>query len=69
MGTQVTATEAARSLNVSTARIRQLIDKGRLPATKLGSYWVLDSDDVEWARDRQKQGRPKKIKAAPPPSS
>ena len=51
--------EAAAELGVSTARIRALIDAGRLKAERLGvRSWVIAMKDLEAVRVRI-PGRPK----------
>jgi excisionase family DNA binding protein len=55
----LTVAEAARELNRSRVRIRQLIASGRLPATKHGRDWMIKPIDllrVDWPRS---PGRPR----------
>lgn len=55
----LTTREAAEILNVSDARIRQLIYAGRLPSQKIGQMNLIKKSDLELVKDR-KAGRPKK---------
>lgn len=43
---QVSVTEAAERLGISPQRVRQRIDRGQLPAVRIGSRWVLDEADL-----------------------
>jgi excisionase family DNA binding protein len=55
----LTVAQAAERLKVSPRAIRQFIDEGRLPAQKLGPYWILEAADVaRFARRKRKVGRP-----------
>ena len=54
-------TEAGRRLGVSDARVRALIESGRLKAVKVGGAWLIDPKDLEAVKDR-KVGRPKSRK-------
>jgi len=42
----ITAKEAARILNVTDRRVRQLIHEGRLEARKKGNLWLVRRDSV-----------------------
>ncbi len=55
----LTVSEAAKELNISARRVHALISAGRLPAEKLGSYYVIQRNDLELVRERS-VGRPKK---------
>jgi len=54
-------TEAARRLGVSDARVRALIQSGRLKAVKIGGAWLIDPKDLKAVKVR-KVGRPKSRK-------
>ncbi|MGI9311327.1 MAG: DNA methyltransferase [bacterium] len=56
-----TTAQVAEHLHVSSARVRKLIDDGRLPAEKHGRDYIFRRDDVErFARQGRKTvGRPK----------
>ncbi len=54
--------EASEKLNVSAIRIRQLIQQGRIPATKVGRDYVIQESDLKDIAER-KNGRPKKESA------
>jgi len=53
--------EAARRLGVSDARVRALIESGRLKAVKVGGAWLIDPKDLAAVKDR-KVGRPRKAR-------
>lgn len=55
--------DVAERLNISTARVHQLIQSGFLPAQKIGRDWFILEKDVESAQSRPGRGRPKKTKA------
>ena len=59
-GNLISVTEAAKQLGVIRQRVLQLIDAGRLPATKVGSTYVIKETDLDLVKDR-KPGRPPKI--------
>ncbi len=59
----LTTKQAAEILKITHARVRQLIDKGRLPATKFANAWMIKKKDLEKVKDR-KPGRPKKCSQA-----
>ncbi len=52
-------TQAGKKLGISRIRVRQLINKGRLPAEKVGRDWVIKEKDLKKVMNR-KPGRPKK---------
>jgi len=54
-------TEAARRLGVSDARVRALIESGRLKAVKIGGAWLIDPKDLAAVKNR-KVGRPRKVR-------
>ena len=54
--------QAAAALGVNRQRVQQLIESKRLPAQKVGAYYVIREIDLELVRDR-KAGRPPKAKA------
>lgn len=52
--------QAAEMLHVSATRVRALIKKGTLPATKVGNSWCLEEKDVlRRTMNRPKAGRPR----------
>lgn len=53
--------EAAKKLEISAIRIRQLIKEGRLPAQKVGRDYIIQEKDLALVTDR-KNGRPPKVK-------
>lgn len=56
----VTASEAARMLGVSTARVSQLITSGRLDSWKVGGTRMVSLESVESRmKESPKAGRPK----------
>jgi excisionase family DNA binding protein len=44
--------EAAQRLGISAIQVRQLIDKGRLPAKNLGSTFAIRSSDLKLVENR-----------------
>lgn len=44
---EVSASQAARLLNVSRNRVAALIFKGLLPARAVGRQYVINTDDIE----------------------
>jgi len=51
--------EAARRLNLTDVRVRQLIDEGRIAATKVGRTWVIRGEDLsEYSKKQRRPGRP-----------
>ena len=64
----ITTTEAAVRLGISSARVRQMVLSGELPAQKLGPVNMVKAGDLELVRNRRSVGRPKKepeIEVAP----
>lgn len=57
----LTVAEAAKELNIGVRRVHVLITSERLPAEKLGSYYVIKRADLDLVRDRP-TGRPPKVK-------
>lgn len=56
----LSVSQAAEMLHVSATRVRALIKKGTLPATKVGNSWCLEEKDVlQRTMDRPKAGRPR----------
>ena len=53
--------EAAEILEISDARVRQLIYAGKLPSQKIGQMNLIKKSDLELVKDR-KTGRPPKDK-------
>ena len=54
----MTTAEAARRLGVTHRRVRQLIEAGRLPASKFGPVWVVVEADLRLVENRPGPGRP-----------
>jgi excisionase family DNA binding protein len=57
----ISAAEAAKRLNVTSSRVRKMIDSGRLKATKVGNMWVINPKDLDAVKNR-KVGRPRKAR-------
>jgi excisionase family DNA binding protein len=53
--------QAAAALGVNRQRVQQLIESKRLPAEKVGAYYVIREADLELVQER-KVGRPPKAK-------
>lgn len=58
----ITTTEAAGRLGVSSARVRQLVADGTLPAQKFGPVNMIKESDLDAVRERPGVGRPPKAK-------
>ena len=60
MGSQLVGVpDAARRLRLTEVRVRQLIDEGRIAATKVGRTWVIREEDLtEYSKKERKPGRP-----------
>jgi excisionase family DNA binding protein len=58
----LSVTQAAAALGVHRQRVQQLIEAKRLPAEKVGAFYVIREVDLELVRER-KVGRPPKAKA------
>lgn len=51
--------EAAERLGVSVRRVRQLVEQGDLPASRIGRAWAIDSAAVDRRKEREApSGRP-----------
>ncbi len=55
----LTTREAAEILEISDARVRQLIYAGKLPSQKIGQMNLIKKSDLELVKER-KTGRPPK---------
>jgi len=61
MGEKVTTEKVAEILQITPARVRQLISENKIKSTKMGRDHLIDLSEVElFARRRKKAGRPKK---------
>jgi excisionase family DNA binding protein len=60
----LTTEEAAHRLGVTTARVRQMIIAGRLPAQRFGRSHVIVASDLELIKDRSPGRPPGKVSAA-----
>lgn len=56
----ITTTEAAERLGISSARVRQLVLSGKLPATKFGPVNMVKETDLALVKNRPAAGRPPK---------
>ena len=57
----LSTTQCARILGLSRSRVRYLIIRKQLPATKLGRDWIVKEQDLEkFKAIPRKAGRPKK---------
>lgn len=57
MSDLLTIQQAGVELGISRSRVHALIQAGRLPAQKIGSYWAIERAALEAVRVR-KPGRP-----------
>jgi excisionase family DNA binding protein len=54
-----TTKQAAERLGISVRRVQLLIQKGSLPAEKIGRDWIIDDEDLEeFASQKRSPGRP-----------
>jgi hypothetical protein len=65
MSKRITVTEAARMLDLTTSRVRQLLGDGSIAGEKVTgphvAYWMVRLDSVvKHGKNRPKLGRPKK---------
>ena len=59
----VTVTEAAKLLKIGRMGVHQAIQRGRLPAIKLGGVLFIDRSDLpKYRKSKSVGGRPKKKK-------
>jgi len=58
----LTTAQAAALLGVGAHRVRELIRKGRLPATRHGRDWLIAEENLPLVADRR-PGRPPQKKA------
>ncbi|HKO42711.1 MAG TPA: helix-turn-helix domain-containing protein [Pyrinomonadaceae bacterium] len=59
----ISTAEAAKRLNVTSSRVRKMIEAGRLKAMKVGREWLIDPKDLNAVKNR-KVGRPKSLKTS-----
>lgn len=52
--------EAAEKLGISSIRVRQLIQEGKIEATRVGRDYVINEADLANIKTYGKAGRPKK---------
>lgn len=62
MNDLLTVAETAKELGLSSRRVHDFIQDGRLPAEKIGSYYVIKKSDLDLVKDRV-VGRPPKKKS------
>jgi excisionase family DNA binding protein len=55
----LTTRQAAKILKISIREVRFLIERGRLPAQKLGRDWTIRAVDLEKIKDHR-PGRPRR---------
>jgi excisionase family DNA binding protein len=60
----ITTSNAATRLGISVRRVTQLIDSGRLKATRFGKSWAIDERHLTAVVDRPPAGRPRKRAAS-----
>lgn len=68
MKDMLTTREVAERLGVSQARVRALIQSGRLPSQQFGRDHLINESDLRLVEDR-KPGRPPKAIAETPKAS
>lgn len=52
---EISVSEAAHRMRISDRRVRELAATGRIPARKVGAYWIVD---VDAENSRRPRGRP-----------
>jgi excisionase family DNA binding protein len=62
VGELLNTEEVAKRLNITRQHASALIREGKLPATKVGRDWIVNSNDLPIAESRPGRGRPKKKK-------
>ncbi|MEJ7710249.1 MAG: helix-turn-helix domain-containing protein [Pyrinomonadaceae bacterium] len=65
----ITTTEAAERLGISSARVRQLVLSGKLPAIRFGPVNMVKETDLSLVTSRPAAGRPPKAKTNDPSES
>lgn len=50
--------DVAQILGVTTVRVNQLIQEGKLPAQKIGRDWFVREQDLALVQNRPGRGRP-----------
>jgi excisionase family DNA binding protein len=61
MMTYITVTQAAKKMNVSRARIHELIQQGRIPVIRAGAQYMIRPADID-NFEKRRPGRPRKVK-------
>lgn len=61
----LTTIEAAEQLGISRRQVRTLIERGQLPAQKVGRDWFIKQGDLRLVKHRPK-GRPEGVKDSKP---
>ena len=51
----ITVQHAAEALHVTPARVRQMVDEGKLKAEKLGKFWLIEPRSLK--RELEKRER------------
>jgi excisionase family DNA binding protein len=63
----ISTASAAERLGITRQRVLQLIERGRLPATKFSGVYVIREEDLKLVKNRA-PGRPRKKMVSPPES-
>jgi excisionase family DNA binding protein len=53
----LTTTEAAHALGVSRRGVQKMIERGTIPASRVGRDWLIESREVKRAEKRPGPGR------------
>ena len=51
----ITVQHAAEVLHVTTARVRQMVDEGKLKAEKLGKFWLINPASLKRALEKRER--------------
>ena len=62
-GRVLTPNEIAERIRMTAAYIRQLCDRGELPARKVGKFWRIEESDFDawWAKEKTKPVSDEKV--------
>jgi excisionase family DNA binding protein len=51
----ITVQHAAEALHVTPARVRQMVDEGKLKAEKLGKFWLIEPRSLKREMEKRTQ--------------
>jgi excisionase family DNA binding protein len=59
----LTTEQAAKSLGISVARVKQLLSEGKLKGQHIGKQWIIERSALDEVTIYGKRGRPRKDEA------